>query len=123
MKITTFNPQIITTKANDIITVFEDLGFTRSHRKTGIGERNVDAVVMEDANGFKMDISQVSELPREAITAIRMNVDDFDEAYKILESHGFRNIYGDRTADTGSSRSAVLFSSSGIAINLIQHIK
>ncbi len=123
MKITTFNPQIITKNAEPIIQLFEDLGFEKRHNQKGIGELDVTGVRMKDANGFYVDISQAEALPVECLTAIRMNVDDFDEAYRLMLSHGFKNYYGDQTVDTKSARSAVMVSPSGIAINLIQHIK
>lgn len=123
MKITTFNPQIITKYAEPIIQLFEDLGFEKRHNQKGIGELDVTGVRMKDANGFYVDISQAEALPVECLTAIRMNVDDFDEAYRLMLSHGFKNYYGDQTVDTKSARSAVMVSPSGIAINLIQHIK
>lgn len=123
MKITTFNPQIITKNAEPIIQLFEDLGFEKRHNQKGIGELDVTGVRMKDANGFYVDISQAEALPVECLTAIRMNVDDFDEAYRLMQSHGFKNYYGDQTVDTKSARSAVMVSPSGIAINLIQHIK
>ena len=36
MKITGFNPMIVTAKADDVVKVFEDLGFEKSHTKTGV---------------------------------------------------------------------------------------
>ena len=123
MKITTFNPQIITTDAAPVAELFEALGFERRHTKEGIGELGVTGIRRRDANGFYVDISQTSALPQQAMAAIRMNVDDFDAASRLLLSHGFKNYYGDHTADTSSSRSAIMISPSGFAINLIQHIK
>ena len=38
-------------------------------------------------------------------------------------SHGFRNEFGDRVAQTATSRNAALRSPSGFKITLIQHIK
>ena len=38
MKITTFNPQIVTKDAESVAKIFEDLGFKRSHNPKGIGE-------------------------------------------------------------------------------------
>lgn len=55
--------------------------------------------------------------------AIRMNVDNFEEAYQLLLSHGFKNFYGDETVGTSSSKSAIMISPSGFVINLVQHIK
>ena len=123
MKITTFNPQIITKDAESLVKFFEELGFEKRHDQTGIGEHNVEAIRMKDQNGFYLDISK-PEFPFEKdIVGIRMNVDDFDEAYKLLTDRGFKNVYGDNTAETRTSRSAVMISPSGFAINLVHHIK
>ena len=123
MKITTFNPQIVTTDAESIIKIFEDLGFERRHQQEGIGELDVTGTRMMDANGFYLDISELdAPLPKDMV-AIRMNVDDFDEAYEKLIAHGFKNVYGDKNVDTESAKSAMMISASGFAINLIQHIK
>lgn len=121
MKITTFNPQIITKDAESIVGLFEALGFEKQHNPKGIGELNVEGIRMQDDNGFYLDISSPQiKLPQD-ITVIRMNVDDFDEAYKLLMLHGFKNFYGDKTVKTNSSESALMISPSGFAINLIQH--
>ena len=124
MKITTFNPQIIAKDAETVAKLFEALGFERRHMKEDIGELNVTGIRMRDTNGFHMDISQTdAPLPMDALTVIRMNVDDFDEACALLTAHGFKNFYGERTADTPTSRSAIMISPSGFAINLVQHIQ
>lgn len=78
---------------------------------------------MKNADGFYLDISQSDRLPVDCIQAIRMNVDDFEEAYSILATHGFNNFYSDRVVETPTSRSAVMLSPSGFVINLIQHIR
>ena len=123
MKITTFNPQIITKDAENVAKLFEDLGFERSHNPKGIGELDVTGIRMKDANGFSLDISQPDlQLPQD-LTVIRMNVDDFEEAYRLLVSRGFKNFYGEKTVETKSSKSAVMISASGFAINLVQHIR
>ena len=123
MKITTFNPQIITKDAASVIQLFEELGFERRHQQEGIGELDVTGVRMRDANGFYLDISQTDALPQQSLMAIRMNVDDFDEAYNQLQARGFKNYYEDHTVSTATARSAMMISPSGIAINLVQHIK
>lgn len=123
MKITTFNPQIITKDAEPIVKLFEELGFVKRHNPEGIGDLNVEGIRMKDANGFYLDISAPNiRLPQD-VTAIRMNVDDFEEAYETLTAHGFKNYYGDNTLETKSARSALMLSPSGFAINLVQHIK
>ena len=124
MKITTFNPQIITKDADALVKLFGELGFEKSHKQEGIGEMDVTGIRLKDSNGFHLDISQPDAMPSEKdLVAIRMNVDNFDEAYKLLVSHGFKNFYGDNTAKTQTSKSAIMISPSGFVINLIQHIK
>lgn len=123
MQITTFNPQIITKNADPIVQLFEELGFEKRHDQEGIGELNVEGIRMKNPEGFYLDISQPDLPLQQDVTSIRMNVDDFDEAYQLLKEHGFKNVYGDHTADTKTSRSAVMIAPSGFSINLIQHIR
>ncbi|MBR6386130.1 MAG: hypothetical protein IKS03_08455 [Ruminococcus sp.] len=78
---------------------------------------------MKNADGFGVDVSETYALPQESLTVIRINVDYFDEAYKMLTEKVFKNFYGNRTADHPSSKSAIMISPSGFAINLIKHIK
>ena len=123
MKITTFNPQIITKDAQSAVALFEVLGFQRRHTKEDIGDLNVTGIRMKDANGFYLDISQSDRLPVDCVQAIRMNVDDFDEAFRLLTDRGFKNFYGDRVVENPSSRSAVMIAPSGFVVNLVQHIR
>ena len=123
MQITSFNPQIITRNADPLIEMYGELGFESRHTKEGIGELDVRGIRLKDKNGFFLDISQTEAAPEKDIMAIRMNVDDFDEAFRMLTRRGFKNIYGSRVVENETSRSAVLISPSGFAINLIQHIK
>ena len=123
MKITTFNPQIITKDAEAVAKLFEDLGFERRHHPKGIGELDVTGIRMKDANGFYLDISQPNMQMPQDLMAVRMNVDNFEEAYALLTTRGFRNFYGEQTVATKSSESAIMISPSGFIINLIQHIK
>ena len=57
------------------------------------GDRKVTRTRMKDGNGFYVDLSKVETIPRD-MTAIRMNVDNFHEAYEILTAHGFRKAPG-----------------------------
>lgn len=123
MKITTFTPQIMTKNAGEVMRVFEALGFEKRHQKNDIGELGVTGIQMQESGGFKLDISENSALPVDAAVCIRMNVDDFEAAYDLLISHGFRNFYGDHTADTPTSRNAVMIAPSGFMINLVKHIR
>ena len=124
MKITTFNPQIITKDAEALVKLFEQLGFEKRHQQEGIGEFDVKGIRLKDANGFNLDISQPDTLPTgHDLMAIRMNVDDFDEAYQLLVKNGFKNYYGDSTVSTRNGKSAIMISPTGFVINLVQHIK
>ena len=78
---------------------------------------------MKDLNGFYVDVSQPDVPLERDVAAIRMNVDDFDEAYQLLLSRGFRNYYGDRIVETRTSKSTLMIAPSGFSINLIHHIR
>lgn len=54
---------------------------------------------MKDLNGFYVDVSQPDVPLERDVAAIRMNVDDFDTAYQLLLSKGFRNYYGERIVE------------------------
>ena len=123
MIITSFNPQIITNDADSIVMLFEELGFEKRHTKKNIGDKNVTGVVMKNADGFHLDISQPEMEIRQDIQAIRINVRDFEETYELLISKGFKNYYGDERVMTPSSKSAVLLAPTGFVINLVEHIR
>lgn len=122
MKITSFNPFILSPKAQETVAFFESLGFEKRHTKTGINGKDISSYRMKDPNGFYVDVAQVDSLPQDR-TVIRMNVDSFDEAYEFLTARGFTNAQGDRITETGSSKATLMVSPSGFAINLAEHIK
>ncbi|MBR4656253.1 MAG: hypothetical protein IKO68_06715 [Oscillospiraceae bacterium] len=122
MKITSFNPLIVTKDSASAIALFEELGFERRHTKEGISLNNVTDVRMKDANGFHVDVSQGTG----EWTMIRMNVDDLEEAIAFLEAHGFhkaRHEAANDTVDTGSSRFNIMVSASGFILAVSQHVK
>jgi adenylate cyclase class IV len=123
MKITSFNPLIVTKDAENVIKLFEDLGFEKRHSKISeSNDMNVASVRMRDANGFHVDVSHVATLPQD-MTVIRMNVDDLEEAENILIRHGFVNANPEKTVETPSHKSIFMVSPSGFAIDVIKHIK
>ena len=71
---------------------------------------------------FRSNVAQADNMPQD-LTAVRINVRDFDEAYNFLTSKGFVNPQGDRITDTGTSKSELLISPSGFAISLSMHIR
>ena len=122
MNITAFNPIIITKDPEPAIALFEALGFERRHKKD-IDDFDTSDIRMKDANGFHVDITQTDIVAEGDRIAIRMNVDDFDGAYKLLADRGFKNLYGKQPLVTKTSRSAMMVSPSGLTINLVHHIK
>ena len=78
---------------------------------------------MKDANGFYIDILQSDSNVSHDTMGIRMNVDNFDEAYEMLQDHGFKNVYGDETVNTSSSKAAMMVAPSGFNICVIEHKK
>ena len=106
MKITAFNPLILTKDAEATIALYEALGFERRHTKSGI-EGNVTSVTMR----YTGDDGKV------------MSVRGFDEAYQLLEERGFKNAQGDKITETGTSKATMMVSPSGVPISLTEHIR
>ena len=122
MKITGFNPLIVTKDAEAAIKLFEELGFERRHTlEANTGTSDFTSIRMKNESGFYVDIANV-QVPQD-MTLIRMNVDNFDEAYEFLLSKGFTNPRGDHTVDTKTNKSCMMRSPSGYAFDLCQHIK
>ena len=102
--------------------MFEALGFTVRHTKTDIEGGENTNYSMKDENGNRINIASSDTVPRD-MTMISINVDNFQEAYDFLISKGFVNPRGDKVTDTSSSRATLLFSPSGFAVNIAEHIK
>ena len=123
MKITTFNPMIITKNPEAVIAVFEALGFERRHAPAGISGAGLEysVVRMTDANGFHVDVAYTGAPLPQDVSAIRMNVDDFDEGFRFLTERGFKNVKP--VTDTDHSAGVMMHSPSGMSIVLAQHKK
>jgi hypothetical protein len=122
MKITSFNPLIVTKDPEAAIGVFEALGFEKRHVKDGISVNKRTNVRMKDANGFHVDITEGEN----EWTMIRMNVDNLEEAVEFFESRGFhkaRHSAAHDTIDTGSSKINIMVSPSGTIFSVSEHIK
>ena len=122
MKITSFNPLIVTQKNEELIALFEELGFERRRQQNNIADQDITDIVMRHPDGFRVNIIETQDLPRETLTGIRMNVDNFDEAYQLLTSRGFTAAPGTEIIDTGSAKALLMISPSKTLIELIQHI-
>ena len=122
MKITGFSPLILTTDPENTIKLFEALGFEKSHTKDDLeGREDIVGVRMKDSNGFHVDIVHSNWTKQDMVT-IRINVDDFDEARKVFEEHGFKSNTGQIVEDS-SSKSIGMYAPSGFQISLVEHIK
>ena len=123
MTITTFNPMILSKNADEIIKLFEEMGFEKCHEKDNIDGKDISSTRMTDANGFHVDVARVESMEKD-MTTMRMNVSDFEEAYEFLKSKGFKNARGDdHVVESATSKSCLMFSPSGFSIQLTQHIK
>ena len=123
MKITTFNPLIVTAHSDDVISLFKDLGFEVRHEKKELDSVSSELVRMRDANGNYIDVVQQDQLPRD-LTSIRMNVDNFQEAYDLLTDHGFKSNRTDGTISEDETAKGIgMISPSGFMIAVAEHIK
>lgn len=122
MKITGFRPLIVTKDPENVIALFEALGFEKRHTKTDVeGGQNV-TVAMKDANGNHINVAQGVQVPQD-MTLVSMNVDNFQEAYDFLIERGFVDPRGGKVTDTSSSKATMLIAPSGFGINISEHIK
>ena len=123
MQITTFNPMILSSHADEVIALFEALGFEKRHKVDNVDHKDITSTRMKDANGFYVDVAQVNSMEKDMST-MRMNVRDFDEAYEFLKARGFKNARSDdHTVESASARSCLMISPSGFSIQLTQHIR
>ncbi|MBQ6381778.1 MAG: hypothetical protein IJJ41_09325 [Clostridia bacterium] len=122
MKITTFNPLIITKDPDATIELFEAMGFKQHHVKDNISEIKTTDVRLKNENGFYVDVAQGDG----EYSMIRVNVDDFDEAIDFFMAHGFRKPHHERGAKVVSTRSSkytIVVSPTGYILAVSQHMK
>ena len=122
MKITTFNPSIIVKDAESTIELFKDLGFHQTHNKAENVDVEFSAHRMKNEGGFHVDVVEVPVIPQ-TYMAIRINVDNFEEAYEFFISRGFRESKNFKPSTTASSKYAYLISPTGFIVDVCEHIK
>ncbi len=130
MKITSFNPIIITNNAEAALKLYEELGFTVKHHPV-IENSNygkVERYVLENKDGFRVDICPTVAVgdvkPEKDIVALRVNVDNFEEAVELLTSKGFKMLSQQTEVfECESFTAASYVSPGGTMINLIKHKK
>ncbi len=118
MKITSFYPIIVSSGTDEIVRLFEDLGFEKRHHNQEVADR--PSYQMKDAGGFRVDAVQNDGLSHDQVI-IRMNVDNFEEAHAVLQAHGFKD--GPRILDVRSSKAMGMVSPTGFIIGLVEHKK
>lgn len=123
MKLTAFNTAILTSHFDDVVSLFEDLGFERHHHdetKEGLASDNVR---LKDANGYYIDITRTDHFAQDK-TLIRMNVDDFEEGCRFLQDYGFHNALGEGVVIEAEHWKGVhMVSPSGFEIMMMKHIR
>lgn len=122
MKVTSICPLIVSPKAKELIELFEEMGFEGAHVKSDIENGANINTDLKDTNGNRIDIASSEVLPKDLLS-IKINVDDFDEAYEFLKSKGFLNTRGDKITITSSSKDTFMVSPTGLGITLSQHLK
>ena len=123
MKITSFNPMILTSDVERVIGVFHALGFEKRHAPVvETADEDITITRMKNADGFYVDVAKLADIKQDK-TVIRMNVDNFEEVYEMLLDHGFKNYKGDTSLYTESSKTALLVAPNGFVIGLVKHIK
>jgi len=123
MKITTFNPMILSPKAEEVVKLFEELGFERRHAPVlPLETGDVADIRMKDSNGNNIDVADQEQLPQD-VTAIRVNVDDFAKAFDMLEKYGVKNTRKERVLVSQTGMAATMVSPSGLTIILVKHNK
>lgn len=123
MKISSFNPLVVSRDSSDLVKLFEELGFKQIHNPENVNETGASDTNLKDDNGFRVDVAQINDPIPQDMTFIKMNVDNFEEAYEILTRHGFKNTRGDNTLDNPTSKSATMVSPTGLIIALVHHVK
>jgi hypothetical protein len=122
MKITGFRPLIVTKEQENVVALFEALGFEKRHTKTDIeGGANV-AIAMKDEMGNHVKVAKGVKIPQD-LTIISINVDNFQEAVDFFIGKGFIDPRGGKVTDTSSSVDTMLIAPSGFAVSISEHIK
>ena len=77
---------------------------------------------MKNESGFHVDVVEVPSIPQ-TYTAIRINVDNYEEAMEFFKAKGFREARGFAPSTTASSKYAYLVSTSGFIVDVCYHVK
>lgn len=121
MKITSFNPSIVSTDPEKTIETFKSLGFEQKHHNSEASSKGNSATILESPEGYRIGIYSTEISPR-SFAAIHMNVDNIDEAVAHFEKLGFVNRRPNGEGNR-SARATMLFAPEGYAIEISEHIR
>ena len=120
MKITSFNPLIVTNNAEPTVKLFEAMGFEVRHKPSS---EDFAFYRMTDASDFHVDVVQVAAKVERDMTVIRVNVDDYDGAQKFLLDKGFTSLGQNDVFASMHANSIMMMAPSGYLVCVFQHIK
>ena len=116
MKVKTFYPVIISKNTEAILKEMETFGFSAKHAKSDVGF-DIHSDVLKDEEGNRVAVSS-ADMPQ-TLTAIRVNVESFEEASKELVEMGFVQI-GEKT-ENSTSIAAMFRSANGYFLVVSEH--
>ena len=119
MEISSLNPMIVSSVSEIIVTLFQEMGFEKRHRLTVAEVGNTVDIRMEHPDGFCADVAQVDAVPRD-MTCIRVNVENFDEAYTMLTANGFQCMRKAGPIENEYAKCVNMMAPSGYIITLVQ---
>lgn len=121
MKITSFYPMITSQHVDELLKVYEDLGFEIAHKFNPNTVSDTTQYILKDSNGNRLCLTNAQFLPRD-MAAIHCNVDNFEEAKLYLISKGY-TIAMDKIIRTDSSVYATFVAPTGSMILICEHLK
>ena len=119
MNITSFYPALLTKNSDAVVEKMKKLGFEVIHETKDLIQNVDHEYTMQDKNGNRFDVVHTSVFDDKY--AIRINVDNIEEAVKIHKEFGFKAIVD--VEINASSKRALLESPEGQITYLIEHIK
>lgn len=122
MKITNFCPMIATSRIDEAIDLFQELGFEATHWKEHCinGKERIEYIMRND-DGFELSIIELLDEGPD-VTRIRMNVDNLCAASDFLADRGFENALGNFIYYDGSCLTAPMVAPTGFGFSLMQHV-
>lgn len=119
MKIKSLYPALITSKSEETIEFMKKSGFFIVHKRNDLFEPGETEYVLENTAGNRMDIVSVPSETTDSY-AVRINVDNFEDALQSCIEDGFTVLKGPNTKY--NSKNTLLRSQNNMLVFLMQHI-